>query len=125
ILAKTQANDPTTLPARQALLMATRQGAEALFLGDKTGSLEVGKLADVIVIDANVAHNMPQFNRDPEAVYSRIVYAAKSSDVRHVFCNGRWLMRDRELLTVDESAARLDAIEVAKAIDAFVIRRES
>ena len=70
-------------------------------------------------------HNQPHFHNHPDAVYSRIVYSSKSSDVTHVICNGRWLMRDRELLTVDESAARLDAIEVAKAIDAFVIRRES
>ncbi len=124
ILAKTQANDPTTLPARQALLMATRQGAEALFLGDKTGSLEVGKLADVIVIDANVAHNMPQFNRDPEAVYSRIVYAAKSSDVRHVLCNGRWLMRDRELLTLDEASLLEEARAYALQVDTFMRARE-
>ena len=124
ILAKTAANDPTALPAREALLMATRQGAEALFMGDKTGSLEVGKCADVIVMDAKPIHNMPQFDRDPNAVYSRIVYAGHSSDVQHVLCNGRWLMRDRELFTVDEAALVEEAQTYAVRIDAFLRERE-
>jgi 5-methylthioadenosine/S-adenosylhomocysteine deaminase len=124
ILAKTAANDPTTLPARQALLMATRQGAEALYLGDVTGSLEVGKLADVITIDAGVSHNMPQFNRDPNAVYSRIVYASKSTDVRHVICHGQWLMRERELLTLDEGQILREAEAYALEVDAFLAVRE-
>lgn len=124
ILAKTAANDPTALPARTALLMATRQGAEALFLGDVTGSLEVGKLADVITIDADVIHNMPQFQRDPNAIYSRIVYASKSTDVKHVICNGQWLMRDRELLTVNEAEYLDEATAYAGKVDAFLHARE-
>ena len=124
ILAKTAAGDPTALPARQALLMATRQGAEALFLGDVTGSLEVGKRADVITIDAEPLHSTPHFNHDPNNVYSRIVYASKSTDVRHVMCNGRWLMRDRALLTLDEGDLRSRAAEYATKIDASLIERE-
>ncbi|MBC6935751.1 MAG: amidohydrolase [Chloroflexi bacterium] len=124
ILAKTAANDPTALPARQALLMATRMGAEALFMGDITGSLEVGKLADVITVEANPVHNVPQFSRDPNAVYSRIVYAGKSSDVRHVICNGRWLMRDRQLLTIDEKTLLEQAEAYAVKIDRFLSARE-
>ncbi|HYO87416.1 MAG TPA: amidohydrolase, partial [Candidatus Limnocylindrales bacterium] len=102
ILAKTEANDPTVLPARDALLMATRQGAEALFIGDQTGSLTPGRRADVVVMDAAPLHNAPQFERDPNLIYSRIVYAGHAADVCHVFCNGKILMRDRALLTVDE-----------------------
>jgi 5-methylthioadenosine/S-adenosylhomocysteine deaminase len=124
LLAKTQSNDPTVLPARQALLMATRMGAEALFLGDVTGSLEVGKRADIIVMDANPVHNMPQFDRDPNNIYSRIVYAAKSTDVRHVWCNGQQLMRERKLLTLDEEALLAQARDVALKIDAFLRERE-
>ncbi|MFN8447930.1 MAG: amidohydrolase family protein [Anaerolineae bacterium] len=124
ILAKTAANDPTALPARQALLMATRQGAEALFLGDITGSLDVGKRADVIVIDGSPLHNTPHFDRDPNAIYSRIVYAAKSTDVRHVLCNGRWLMRDRTLLTVNEESLVAQAREYSRRVDAFLSQRE-
>ncbi|HEX2906322.1 MAG TPA: amidohydrolase [Phototrophicaceae bacterium] len=124
ILAKTDANDPTTLPARQALLMATRMGAEALFMGDSVGSLEPGKLADVITVDANPVHNVPQFSRDPNAVYSRLVYAGKSTDVRHVICNGQWLMRDRQLLTVNEETLLKQAAEYAQRIDQFLAARE-
>jgi 5-methylthioadenosine/S-adenosylhomocysteine deaminase len=124
ILAKTAANDPTALPARQALLMATRQGAEALFLGEKTGSLEAGKQADLITLDARPVHNMPQFHRDPDLVYSRIVYAGKSSDVRDVMCDGRWLMRDHALLTVDEVTILQEAEVYARKVDAFLSARE-
>ena len=124
ILAKTAANDPTALPAKQALLMATRKGAEALFLGDVTGSLEVGKLADVITIDARPVHNVPQFNRDPNAIYSRIVYASKSTDVRHVLCNGRWLMRDRQLLTIKEAELIQQAADYALKVDAFLAEQQ-
>jgi 5-methylthioadenosine/S-adenosylhomocysteine deaminase len=123
ILGKTAANDPTALPAKQALLMATRMGAEALFLKD-VGSLEPGKLADVITVDAEPAHNMPQFNRDTNAVYSRIVYASKSTDVRHVICNGRWLMRDRELLTVNEAELLKQAAEYALKVDTFLAEQQ-
>jgi 5-methylthioadenosine/S-adenosylhomocysteine deaminase len=124
LLAKTQANDPTVLPARQALLMATRMGAEAIFLGDVTGSLDVGKRADLIVMDAHPIHNMPQFDRDANNIYSRIVYAAKSTDVRHVWCNGQQLMRDRVLLTLDEASLIEEARALALRIDAFLRERE-
>jgi 5-methylthioadenosine/S-adenosylhomocysteine deaminase len=124
ILAKTDANDPTALPAKQALLMATRQGAEALFLGDVTGSLEPGKLADVITIDAHPVHNMPQFNRDHNAIYSRIVYASKSTDVRHVICNGQWLMQNRQLLTINEAELLKQAEVYARKVDAFMTEQQ-
>jgi 5-methylthioadenosine/S-adenosylhomocysteine deaminase len=124
ILAKTDAEDPTAVPARQALLMATRQGAEALFLGDVTGSLEVGKLADIIVVDAKPVHNMPHFDRDPNAIYSRIVYASKSTDVTDVMCNGKWLMQNRALLTLDEAALLQQAADYADKVDAFLGARE-
>lgn len=124
ILAKTQANDPTVLPARDALLMATRKGAEALFIGDQTGSLTPGRRADVTVMDAAPLHNVPQFERDPNLIYSRIVYAGHAADVAHVFCNGRMLMRDRVLLTVDEAAAVAEAQVIAARIDDFLRDRD-
>jgi len=98
-------------------------GAKALFMDD-VGSLERGKLADVITIDAGPVHNMPQFDRDPNAIYSRIVYASKSNDVRHVICNGDWLMRDRNLLTIDEAALLQAAAEYAVKVDGFLAVRE-
>jgi 5-methylthioadenosine/S-adenosylhomocysteine deaminase len=124
ILAKGATLDPTVLPAKQALTMATRLGAEAMHQGHLTGSLEVGKRADVIVVDRSPLHNSPQFERDFDAVYSQVVYAAKSTDVSHVMVNGKWLMRERALLTVDEKAVVAQAREVARQIDSFLIARE-
>lgn len=125
LLAKAESNDPTTLPARQALEIATIGGARALFIADITGSLEVGKRADLTLVNTEVAHNWPHFRNNPTAVYSRLVYASKSTDVTDVMCNGRWLMRNRELLTVDEPLARREAALVAAQIDDFVLERES
>lgn len=90
-----------------------------------TGSLEPGKRADIAIVDMNAIHHYPKFHNSPDAVYSRLIYAAKSTDVVHVLCNGRWLMRDRQLLTVDEEKARAEASTIAARIDAFVVQRES
>ena len=124
LLAKGSAGDPTALPAREALAMATRLGACALHVDAITGSLEAGKRADLIVLDVNPLHNVPAFHRDPSGVYAQIVYASKSTDVLDVMCNGRWLMRDRTLLTLDEDALRRSAREQAAHIDAFLSSRE-
>jgi 5-methylthioadenosine/S-adenosylhomocysteine deaminase len=124
LLAKGIGGDPTALPAREALAMATRLGACALHMGHLTGSLEPGKRADLIVLDLEPTHNMPSFARDASGIYAQIVYAAKSTDVVDVMCNGRWLMRGRELLTLDEPALREAAREQAARIDAFLQGRE-
>jgi len=124
ILAKGATLEPTTLPAKQALLMATRMGAEAMHQGAITGSLEIGKRADIIIIDRNRLHNTPQFARDPDVVYGQIVYSAKSADIAHVMVNGQWLMRERELLTVNEQAVMTEANAMAGQIDAFLVGRE-
>lgn len=124
-IAKVHAQNPTALPARQAVELATIGGARAVHMGDVTGSLEPGKRADIAVFDMTGIHNQPHFHNHPDAVYSRIAYSTKSSDALHVICNGRWLMRDRQLLTVDEATARVEAMKVATEIDAFVNERES
>lgn len=124
ILAKGATLDPLVLPAKQALVMATRMGAAAMHMADDTGSLEVGKRADVIVVNLNTLHNTPTFQRDPDAAYSQIVYATKSTDVQHVMVNGAWLMRDRALLTIDETTIMAEANVVARKIDAFLTARE-
>jgi 5-methylthioadenosine/S-adenosylhomocysteine deaminase len=124
LLAKGISGDPTALPARQALTMATRLGARAIHLGEVTGSLEPGKRADLIVVDLEQPHNVPRFGRDPNAIYAQLVYAGKASDVTDVMCNGRWLMRDRRLLTLDEDELRSEAADIARRIDAFLIARE-
>jgi 5-methylthioadenosine/S-adenosylhomocysteine deaminase len=124
LLVKGATNDPVVLPARDALLMATRGGAEALGLDHLTGSLDAGKRADLIVLDHNPFHNTPQFERDTNGVYSQIVYAGQAADVQHVMVNGRWLMRDRVLLTLDGQRIREMAADYARRIDAFLIARE-
>jgi 5-methylthioadenosine/S-adenosylhomocysteine deaminase len=124
LLAKGIGGDPTAVPARLALAMATRLGACALHLDHLTGSLEPGKRADLIVVDLSGVQNVPAFHRDPNGVYAQIVYAAKSTDVVDVMCNGRWLMRGRRLLTVDEDDLKRAAQDQARRIDTFLDSRE-
>ena len=123
-VAKAASNDPTVLPAATALTMATRLGAQALHLGNITGSLEVGKRADMILVDINPLHNTPRFKRDPLNAYSQLVYASKSTDVTDVMVNGKWLMRDHQLLTLNEIELIAQARDLATKIDAFLTERE-
>lgn len=123
-VAKAASNDPTVLPAATALLMATRMGAQALHIGDLTGSLEPGKRADLILVDTSPLHNSPRFKRDPLNAYAQLVFAAKSTDVTDVMVNGKWLMREHRLLTLNEEELLKQARELAKKIDAFLIARE-
>jgi 5-methylthioadenosine/S-adenosylhomocysteine deaminase len=123
-LSKLTTNDPTTMPAREAVLMATRMGADAIHIGHLTGSLEAGKRADMILVDINTVHNAPRFRRDPNGVYAQLVYASKSTDVSDVMVNGKWLMTDRQVLTIDEPAILEEAAKYAKRIDRFLIKRE-
>ncbi len=123
-LAKGSSGDPTALPAQTALLMATRMGAQAMHIGDITGSLEPGKRADLILIDLDPLHNSPRFRRHPQGTYAQVVYASKSTDVSDVMINGKWVMRNRELLTLDEKALVTASRDYAQRIDAFLIQRE-
>lgn len=123
-LAKGASGDPTALPARQTLAMATRLGAKALHIGDQVGSLEPGKRADLILVDLRALHNSPRFRRDFQGIYAQIVYAAKSTDVTDVMVNGRWLMRDRELLRINEAELIRASQDYARRIDSFLIQRE-
>jgi 5-methylthioadenosine/S-adenosylhomocysteine deaminase len=88
--------DTTVMDALTVLRMATIEGAKALGIGDITGSLEKGKRADIIIIDSNKPHLVPLY--DP---YSHLVYSAKGSDVSHTIINGRIIMAERRLLTMD------------------------
>jgi 5-methylthioadenosine/S-adenosylhomocysteine deaminase len=123
-IAKAVTNDPTSLPAPSALLMATRLGAQALHIGHLTGSIEPGKRADLIVVDVSPLHNSPSFKRSPDNAYAQIVYAGKSTDVSDVMVNGKWLMREHRLLTLNEQELLAQAAEVARKIDTFLIERE-
>ncbi len=89
--------DPAVLPAETVFRMATLGGARVLNLQDEIGSLEVGKRADIVLLDIRRPGLTPLYR-----VYSHLVYAARGSDVTTVIVNGRIVVRDREILTVDE-----------------------
>jgi len=90
---------PEVLPAKRALRMATIDGAMALGQEKEIGSLEVGKRADLSIIQVNRLHTTP----DPRDMLSSLVYSAEPSDVQTVIVDGRVLMRDRQLLTMNEA----------------------
>jgi 5-methylthioadenosine/S-adenosylhomocysteine deaminase len=123
-LAKGFSGDPTALPARTVLSMATRLGARALHLGDITGSLEPGKRADLILVDLSSLHNSPRFRHDPNGTYAQIIYASKASDVTDVMIEGKWVLRDRQLLTINEADLVKESQQYAQRIDIFLINRE-
>lgn len=89
--------DPKVVTAEQAFEMATIRGARALHLEREIGSIEKGKRADVVIVDLDDLNQTPLYN-----VYSHLVYATKADDVRTVVIEGRVVMRDRRLLTLDE-----------------------
>ncbi len=103
-LHKLISGDPKTLSAEQAFEMATIRGARALHLDKITGSLEAGKRADIVIVDMDSLNQTPYYN-----VYSSLVYSTKATDVRTVIINGRVVMLDRRLLTLNESAIKGDA----------------
>ena len=110
-LQKVTRNDPKALSARDVLYMATLGGAKALGLGDKIGSIETGKRADLAIIDLQESRSQPVYS-----VESAVVYAASGSAVVTTICDGQILMRNRKLLTVDEPAALRKAAEYRASI---------
>ena len=96
--------DPTVMPAETVLEMATQGGARVLGMETEIGSLEVGKKADVIVVDLNRPHLQPVYN-----VVSHLVYAATGADVRDVIIDGKIVMQNRRLLTLNEEEILAEA----------------
>jgi 5-methylthioadenosine/S-adenosylhomocysteine deaminase len=115
LLQKLVTRDPKAVPARAALEMATIGGARVLGLDRRVGSLEVGKRADLIVVGMRAARQTPLY--DP---VSHLVYVTRGDDVESVMVNGRFLMRDRRVLTLDEPAVLQQAREAAAAVRASV-----
>jgi cytosine/adenosine deaminase-related metal-dependent hydrolase len=99
---------PRTLPAPEAVRLATLGGAHALGLGARIGSLELGKRGDVIAVDVTPLHTLPS-----ASPWSQIAYAAKACDVRHVAVDGTVVVSDRRLLTLDVAAIRTNAQKCA------------
>jgi 5-methylthioadenosine/S-adenosylhomocysteine deaminase len=96
---------PEAIPARQALRIATIEGAKALGLGQEIGTLEIGKRADVLVVKLDGLHSTPSSSD----LISALVYSAQTSDVQSVVIDGQVVMRDRELLTLNEESVVQDA----------------
>jgi 5-methylthioadenosine/S-adenosylhomocysteine deaminase len=111
LMAKLVTGDPESLHAGAALRMATTDGARALGLDDHIGTLTDGKLADLIVIDLNRPHLTPLY--DPT---SHLVYSARGSDVRHVFVNGRQVVQDGHMTTIDEEQLKTKVAAMAAKI---------
>ncbi len=125
MLPKGVSGDPTIVPARQALALATSLGAKAVHLDHLVGTLEPGKRADIVVLDLRALHATPRYSYAPDAIYTQIVYSAHGSDVRHTLVDGRFLLRDRQLLTLEEERIKRAAQAIADRINAFLSEREA
>ena len=111
LLHKLQSGDPRALPAPEVLAMATRDGARALGMQKDIGSLEAGKRGDLIVVSMGAPRQTPMY--DP---LSHLVYVTRGDDVRTTVVNGRVLMRDRKMLTLDEAAILGEARRLAAQV---------
>jgi 5-methylthioadenosine/S-adenosylhomocysteine deaminase len=114
-LQKLASGDPKALDARQALAMATIEGAGAIDLEDEIGSLEPGKRADLVVVRANGIHQQPQ--RPMPNPYSLLVYATKASDVDTVMVEGRVVVSDGQVLTLDAGQVLAAAAEKREPLE--------
>jgi len=103
--------DPTVMDARRVVRMATYEGARALGLEDRIGSLEVGKDADIIILDLNQPHLTPMYNP-----FSHLVYAVSGADVITTIINGNVVMENRKLCHLDVEAVMKEVEEIAKHI---------
>ncbi len=114
-LAKHATKDPTAVPALTALDMATIGGARALGMERLIGSLEAGKRADLITVSMSAARQTPLYN-----AVSHLVYTTRGDDVRTTIVNGKVLMRDRQVKTLDRAAVIADANRLASKVRAAV-----
>ena len=111
-LHKVTALNPTVMNAQTVLHMATVGGSKVLGLADRIGSIEVGKEADMILVDMNKPHLTPLYN-----YYSQLVYAASGADVKTSIIGGKIVMRDRQLRTIDAAKAMENVRLIAAAIN--------
>ncbi len=110
LLQKVSTLDPNVLNSHEALAMGTINGAEALGLSDEIGSIEVGKKADIILIDKNSANMVP----DSTTLTSNVIYSANGSNVDTTICNGKILMENKKLTVLDEQEIYEKAREAIK-----------
>ena len=117
-LQKVDRMDPTVIPATTVLSMATNGGATAIGLGDVVGSLEAGKRADLIQVAFEDVHHIPTYD-----VISHLVYVTDEQDVASVVVDGKVLMKEREMLTIDTDRVRREATALAAQIQAALRAR--
>jgi len=101
LIQKMSQNDPTFFPARQAVRMVTIDGARAIGMENEIGSIEKGKLADIISLDTRDVNLAPCLHDFPEQIYSHITYSALGSNVSDVFVGGKQLLKDKKTLYLD------------------------
>jgi len=118
LLQKVEQMNPEVLPAETVLRMATSGGATAIGLGDEIGSLETGKRADLIQVAFDDVHHVPTYD-----VVSHLLYVNDEQDVASVVVDGRVLMREREMLTIDTERVASEATEVAARIQRALQQR--
>jgi 5-methylthioadenosine/S-adenosylhomocysteine deaminase len=124
LLPKGATGNPMAVPAVEAVAMATISGARALHLDHLVGSIEVGKRADVIVVRTDQVYHIPHYETTGQNVYSRLAYATKSCDVRDVVINGKFVLRDGFLNSVNEQKVKDQAIALAQRVNHFIVTRE-
>ena len=112
LLQKVSTLDPKVVSSDEAIQMATIRGAEALGLDSQIGSIEVGKKADLILIDTNAANMTP----DSSNITSNIVYSANGSNVDTTICNGKILMENKKLTVLDEDEIYAKARQAIKEL---------
>lgn len=118
---KIKFRDPTVLPAWEVLRMGTIEGAEALGLANEIGSLAVGKRADLICLDVTEPHLLPILDAPVRTLVPNLIYSATGQEVRHSMVNGRFIMKDRTVLTADEHAIRETAQQEAEKVATAVL----
>jgi len=128
LLTKCRYRDPTVFPAWKVLPMATIEGAQAVGLGDEVGSLEVGKQADLILVDLTELNLSPVLEAPVRNIVPNLVCAGCGHEVKTVMVAGKVLVRDGEVLVADEAAVRAEAQvqaeEVARRVAADPVRKE-
>jgi len=111
LIHKLRTQNPTAMDAKTVIRMATIEGAKVLGLDDKIGSLEKGKLADLVIINTNQPHLVPMYN-----VFSQIVYSLKGNDAETVLVNGKIVMQGCHIAHIDEQAVKEEIQELADFI---------
>ena len=119
---KIRYRDPEVMPAWEVLRMGTIEGAQAMGLGHRIGSLETGKQADLIIVDVSVPNMLPIIDEPVRTLVPNLIYAGTGKEVRTMVVAGRVVMRDREVLTLSEAQVRAEAQHQAELIGERVAR---